>query len=136
MVWTYTGNPVTDAKDAVRFEIGDTDKEDPLLQDEEIVYAISVEANVLAAAARCCESISRYFARQADFRLGPQAVQASQRSLAYKELARDLRRRSASGLYAGGADKEEHLKDSHLKRPAFKRNLMSIEGEEKQWIDK
>ncbi len=127
MVWSYSGDPRTDDKDRVRFEIADTDSTDPLVQDEEIMYALSVEAHILGAAARCCESIARKFARDVDYRLGPQYVYTSHRAKLYAELAAELRRRAAmgSGMYVGGIDPQEYLKDRDLRQPAFKRGIMS-----------
>ena len=129
MTWSY-GDPSSNEKDAVRFEIGDTDSTDPLLQDAEISYAISVTSNILGAAARCCDALARKFARQADVRLGPQSIAASQRSRAFMELARDLRSRLAGAHppYSGGLSKSEAIQDEldiDLKKPIFKRDLMS-----------
>lgn len=126
MAWTYSGDPQTSDKDMVRFEIGDTDSTDQLVSDEEITYALSVEPSILAAAARCCESLARKFARQIDYRLGPQYVYASQRAKAFAELAAELRARASlgSGMYVGGIDRQEHLKDRGLRQPAFKKGLM------------
>jgi len=119
MAWTYSGDPTASNKDAVRFEIGDTDTNDQLLTDEEIVYALSVESRIYGAAARCCEALARKFARQADFTLGPQHVAASQRSEAFARLGRDLKSRIASSAppYMGGPE--------DVDGPAFKRDLMS-----------
>jgi hypothetical protein len=127
MGWSYSGDPVNSDLDKVRFEIGDTDSTDQQLQDEEIEYTISAEPSLLAAAARCCEVLSRKFSRLADNRLGPQQVWASQRSVAYAERAKELRSKSSAlgGLYVGGLDKNEELLDQDLRQPAFKRDLMS-----------
>lgn len=129
MVWLYSGDPGSSPRDAVRFEIGDTDSRDPLLQDAEVAYALKVEANIYGAAARCCESIARRFARQADYALGTHRVSASQRSEAYAKLGRELRLRatSSNAPSAGGISRREGLLDrtSDLKEPAFTRNLMA-----------
>jgi len=127
MPWSYSGDPASSDKDAVRFEVGDTDHNDQLLQDGEIEYAISLEPSLLAAAARCCEVLARRFSRQADFRLGPQAVSASQRAEAFAARAKELRTKAASlgGIYVGGIDRNEERLDRDLRQPAFKRNLMS-----------
>jgi len=91
MTWSYSGNPADSPKDAVRFEIGDTNQEDQLISDEEINYCLASEKNTLAAAARCCEVIARKFARQADKAIGRTRIAASQKSKAYRELAKQLR---------------------------------------------
>lgn len=120
MVWTYSGDPLVSDQDAIRFEIGDTDEDDQLLQDEEIRYALKVEDTILAAAARCCEVIARKLSRDTDYRLGPAYVYASQRARAFMELAAELRRRagSGSGMYVGGTGT----------RPAFTRRMMDNVG--------
>ena len=75
----------------VRFNIGDTDSNVPLLQDEEINYKLSVVDSVSAASIQCCMSIAAQFASSADYVLGPHAVKASQRAKQYIELADQLR---------------------------------------------
>ncbi len=38
MAWTYGGDPSANARDAIRFLIGDTDTNDQLLNDAEIAW--------------------------------------------------------------------------------------------------
>ena len=133
MSWNYSGDPSASDKDAVRFEIGDTDSEDQLMNDEELLFVLGEEGTVLGGAARCCEILSRKFARQADYTLGPQSVRASQRSKAFQQLGETLRSRlialhSGNGIYVGGVDKGEDLTDKDLRQPAFKRRLMDNRG--------
>ena len=49
MDWTYSEDPASNAKDKVRFLIGDTDPADPQLKDAEILFLISSESNELGA---------------------------------------------------------------------------------------
>lgn len=108
MTWSYSGDPSSSTRDAVRFEIGDTDQNDQLLQDGEIDYAIQQESNLFGAAARCCEAIARKFAREADRAIGKTRVAASQKSQAYTKMALQLRKK-ASGYhlpYASGLDED------------------------------
>ena len=132
MSWNYSGDPASSDKDAVRFEVGDTDLTDQLLSDEEINFSIASEGNALSASARCCEALSRKFARKADFTLGPQSVRASQRSKAYADLGKELRKKAAiysqgAGMYVGGVDPNDEKKDANLIPPFFKRRLMDNE---------
>lgn len=133
MTWTYSGNPAHSDKDAVRFEIGDTNKDDQLLSDEEIEFALSAETDTYRAAARCCEFLARKFAREADYRLGPMSVSASQRSEAFRKLSILLRQKAGGGVpYAGGLSKQERITDANspdLIQGVFKRNLMSNNNE-------
>ena len=94
MAWTYSGDPANSTLDAIRFEIGDTNTNDQLLQDAEINYTYSEEGSVLAASARCCEVLARKFAREADQELGPIKEKLSQRSDSYAKLAETLRRKA------------------------------------------
>lgn len=47
MSWNYSGDPRTSAKDAVRFYIQDTNKDEPLLQDDRL------EPKLLVPTDRC-----------------------------------------------------------------------------------
>ena len=40
MSWTYSGNPADSPIDECRFLIGDTNEDEPIMQDEEIQYII------------------------------------------------------------------------------------------------
>ena len=99
MAWTYNVAELSTSQlFQVRFMIGDTIANDPLLQDEEINQLITEHGNTRSAAAECCDRISATFARQADYDLGPHSVKASQRSKRYEELAKKLK--SKVGLAA------------------------------------
>lgn len=41
MGWTYSGNPASSARDEVRYLIGDTNKDDQQVSDEEIAWALT-----------------------------------------------------------------------------------------------
>ena len=41
MTWTYSGDPATNARDSIRFLVGDTDTNDQLVSDEEIAWTNS-----------------------------------------------------------------------------------------------
>lgn len=66
MTWTYSGDPSNSSKDAVRFMIGDTDSTDPLLQDEEITYLVTIHAAVGMAAVGAARAIAARFSREGD----------------------------------------------------------------------
>lgn len=91
MAWTYSGDPSTSPKDLARFYCGDTDSNAPLLSDEEINYQVTTRGSAQAAAPIICVSIMAKLARQVDYTIGPERVQASQRFKAYKELVAQLR---------------------------------------------
>lgn len=66
MTWTYSGNPASDDKDAVRFLIGDTESSDPLIQDEEVAYLLSVYTEPAHSAVAAARSIAARFSRESD----------------------------------------------------------------------
>ena len=94
MAWTYSGDPSSSRRDAIRFEIGATNTDEQLLQDEEIDYILSVEPMHLAAAARCAEVIAREYSRLADTQLGPAETYLGRRAKHYYRLSKDLRKRA------------------------------------------
>lgn len=96
MSWSYSGDPTTSPLDQVRFLIGDTDENAPLLLDAEISFAITEEATPNAAAAYCCETLARKFAKEVDKTIGPLRVSLSQKSKAYQDLAIAFRKKEAT----------------------------------------
>lgn len=72
MTWSYipAGNPEAQDRDAVRFYIGDTCENEPLVQDEEIDYALVQFANTKLAAALTLRALAAKFTRKVSFRVG------------------------------------------------------------------
>ena len=66
MAFTYSGNPASSDRDAVRFLISDTDAADVLLQDAELDWVISIAGSVYQAAHDAAYAIASQFARLAD----------------------------------------------------------------------
>lgn len=134
MTWTYGGDPAANARDAIRFLIGDTDTTDQLLTDEEIAW-VNTESSgtstgttaLYDAAYRCCLTIASKLAREADKQIGDLSVSMSQRAKAYREQAASLKELSGreGGVpipYAGGitiSDKEVDEENSDLFRSWF-----------------
>ena len=134
MAWTYGGDPSANARDAIRFLIGDTDTTDQLLSDEEIAW-VNSEASGTAtgttalydAAYRCCLTIASKLSREADKQIGDLSVSMSQRAKAYREQAASLKALSGreGGVpipYAGGitiSDKEIDEENSDIFRTWF-----------------
>lgn len=141
MTWSYSGNPASSNMDAVRFEMGDTDSSDPLVQNEEINYALSKESGIYSAAARCLEAIARRFAREADNSLGPMRITASQKSKAFAEEAAKLRKKATAygSPYAGGLSKAEDstdAADADLKASTFSKGMMdNSSGSSKETVE-
>lgn len=132
MSWTYSYNPEETPKDAVRFLIGDTDKNDPLLQDEEIKSFLDQYSNgVIYSAMRCCEAIAAKFSRRVSESVGQIKMEFQQAAKAYRDMALDLRRRLAVedvSPFAGGisvAQKIANRENAALVKPAFTRRMMT-----------
>lgn len=129
---TYSWNPndlATNEKDALRFELQDTDSGNWLLADQEYAYAIQVERNYWAAAARCAEVIARGFLRKQDVKLG-RSLQIAYAKAAeqYFAMAQTLRRKSLGTIipFSGGMSKTvkfTYQQDTDLVKPAFTRTM-------------
>lgn len=95
MTFTFDPTDLTTDLAKVRREIGDVNEDDPLLSDEEIALALSEEGSVLLAGARACDWIGRTFARDFDFEADGTKVMKAARAKQFRDLATDLRTRSA-----------------------------------------
>ena len=138
MSWSYSGDPTSSPTDAVRFEIQDTINTSPLLQDQEIQFAITTEAGVepdggytqaqiLSSAAHCCEALVRRFSMQADTHTGSLVVTYSKAAAGFAVRAQELRLRAQGmqGPYTGGMSKSEKqgfLQDPDRVQPFFDRD--------------
>lgn len=66
MAWTYSGNPASSDRNAVRFLSGDTiQTADATLQDEEIDFLLAEWQNIYDAAAASCEARAAEYANKA-----------------------------------------------------------------------
>jgi hypothetical protein len=99
MTWTYSGDPADSDKDAIRFEIPDTDASAELVSDEEVAYALTKEGTVIAAAALCCEKVAGKFAQQADIATGDVKLTYSTQAKTLALRAKELRA-MATGTHA------------------------------------
>lgn len=131
MAWTYSGNPDIHLKDAVRFYLGDTDPDDPQLQDEEILYLLKKHGNdVLYAAADAARSLAGRYSRKADKQVGDLRLSLGQQAQHYFDLANrfEIEASKRAVPYAGAitkSDKKKQVLDTELIKPVFKRNMMS-----------
>lgn len=96
MAWTYGAMPSTDPTDEVHFLVGDTDPDDPLIQDEEIEMLLSLYPKpagkpAYLAAAAGCDAIASKFGRKMQRSVGPISLSAQQQYEHYVELAQQLR---------------------------------------------
>jgi hypothetical protein len=88
MTWSYSGDPAASEKDAVRFLIGDTDTNDQLLSNEEILYTISLTGDVYEAAHDSAYAIASKFSRMASSKsVGDMSISFSNRATDFYAVA-------------------------------------------------
>lgn len=127
--WSYNPAKVsTVALFGVRLLIGDTIVDDPQLQDQEILFAISQRTDLYGAAAECAGYIAARFSRKVDTTSpGPISTRYSEQAKQYLALQSKLETSSKSRgggafIYAGGisiSDKIDVLSDSDRVQPSF-----------------
>ncbi len=126
MGWNYSGNPAASDKDAVRFLIQDTQANRPLLQDEEIAWLLTQEANGFTAAAMCCDILVARGGAVSSKHVGPLSLTYDPKF--YLELAATLRSRGLAYQvpYIGGisiADKQINDTNPDAVSPRFFRGM-------------
>lgn len=110
----------------VRFLIRDTNTNRQLLQDDEIYYILTQEANVFMAAAACCDTLVAIAGNTKQKKIGQ--FEITYDPMFYGKLANELRGRGAYHQvpYAGGisiADKQAQQDDTDWVPPAFARGM-------------
>jgi hypothetical protein len=124
MTWTYGGN-LAGPRDRVRFLIGDTDPDDPQLQDGEIDGLLGDVENLPQwAAPLAADALAAKYARQVSYSAGRQSRQLGDRASHYRELAAELRRAAARYVVPVSTGQEvsadrEDSQDAALKQPNF-----------------
>lgn len=89
--FTYSGDPASSPRDAVRFLVGDTNSKRPLLDDREVNHAIAEMVNLSLAAAFLADHLCARFTREADIKVGQVSKSLSQVAKAFRQKALDLR---------------------------------------------
>lgn len=134
MTWTYSGDPSSTDRDAVRFLIGDTDNTSQLITDEEISYMLAQEGSSSSAAARICRSLAAKYARYTDQSVGDLSISYSQRYKQFSELAAQLESAAGSRVgipYAGGisqSDKDSRESDTDRLLPSSRVGVHDYPG--------
>lgn len=131
--WTYTGNPATDSKDAVRYLVQDITSTDQRVSDEEILWAIASEGTVFRAAALVARTLASKYAQDAAKWVGDLKIEAAGRHKQYLDIAHSLERRALLAVnpsYGGTSisDKLTTEQGSDRVRPAFRRGMHDIPG--------
>lgn len=110
MAWSYTGD-MTVTRNQVRFLIGDTNDQDPQLQDGEIDFILTERADLHDAASMAARTLAALYARKVDRAIGRAREALNQRFEHYRQLAEDLAKDGAGAtvgdfplVFAGGID--------------------------------
>jgi hypothetical protein len=88
MSFSYTiANLSQNGLDRVRFEIGDTDSTEPLLEDEEIEFCLSQTGSFYRATSMAAHAIATRLSREASFTAGNLKVDLATRAKSYADMA-------------------------------------------------
>jgi hypothetical protein len=88
---TYTGDPATDPRDALRFLLGDVGPDSFILSDLELDYLIATTPTALAAAYTAADRVAAYYATRADKTVGNLRISYDRQHDRYINLAARLR---------------------------------------------
>ena len=135
MAFTYSASDLNTTTasgrlNSVRLLVGDTDSSDPLVQDEEITFALSqANNNVYYAAAWICRVIAAKFSRMVTTQIdGALSAHYSDRAKQYQQLATQVEAQGKKtsgkslGVFGGGisvAAVEVNNQDTDRIQPVF-----------------
>lgn len=137
--WSYSGDPSTSNKDAVRFVISDTDVNNQLISDEEINWAVTTYGTVIMAAARIARSLAFKYAASVEKAIGDLRIKYSDRFSHYEALANKLEEDASQGIdlrpnfFVGGTsidDKISREQDVDRPDPYFWRNQFDNDSDQ------
>lgn len=123
--WSYSGDPTTSKRDAVRFKIGDVVPSDALLTDAEIDFCVESEGSINEAAIAAAKALVAKFARQVAVSEDKVSKALQQRVEHFRQLVVSLtanRHKRTLGIYAGGISQVERQKS------AFTRDMHESPG--------
>jgi hypothetical protein len=106
-------DPSSSRQDALRFLVGDTDPGQPLLQDEEFAYLVSLwgDKSDYRVASYCAEAIAAKLAREVDVSADSQSLGTNSLQEKYLTLAARMRSLDESTfpgeIFMGGVDPGE-----------------------------
>lgn len=109
-MFSYSGNPKDSLLDEVRFRIGDTDKGFAMLEDEEIEFLLtSTDNHVINTCINACNAILAKLAKEVDYKIGPESVNASDRYDHYSKILQVLKaEKLAKNAYVINCDQCDH----------------------------
>lgn len=131
MSFSYDSTRLEDEINQIRLHLGDTDEDEPLLQDEEIRLMQSSSSSFRRRVAACCRLICAKVARDVDYRLSLLSEDASEVYERYKDMAERYEVMGSSNYpWAGSileSFKDSTEKDNSLVKPKFKKGQMDNE---------
>ena len=89
--FTYSGDPSSSSRDAVRFLLGDTDSKRRLLDDREIDYALTEQGGTTQATVFLAQALANRFSGLADIKVGPVSKSYSKVAEMYRKIVDDLK---------------------------------------------
>ncbi|WHH58305.1 hypothetical protein [Petroclostridium sp. X23] len=96
MTATYDATKLGEfGKDRMRFELGDTNMDEPILQDEEINIFVTEESSWKRAILKCTEKIASKFATEANMQIGPIKMDLMDRAKFWESKVANLKREQA-----------------------------------------
>ena len=122
--YTYSGDPSTSPKDAVRFYLHDRGPSNWLFSDEEINYMIAQQGNVWGAAGELAIVQSTRYTDMRDKTVGPLSIKYGEIADRWLKLANSLKSRGASNSGAMA------ISTGKGGRPYFRTGMMDIHGDE------
>lgn len=97
MSFSYSGNPASSDLDMCRFNVGDTDSQRPIMQDEEVLYLIQKNPiNQNALLYQLFSHAATIYARDVKRSLGPQSEDPTERIKYFKDQAAMYKAKAAS----------------------------------------
>lgn len=127
--FTYSGDPSSSSRDAVRFALGDTNPNEPIFFDAEIDYLLAEQGSINEAAISGAQAAAAKFARHVTSAPQDERKDLATRVEHYEKLAAQLRtkrHKRPTGIYAGGishADKDANAADCDRNQGAFKSHM-------------
>lgn len=97
MSWSYSGDPSTSKLDAVRFYLQDTDVEEPIMTDEDILFLLVNEENPQNAAIKGLKTLVTKYSMLADRTIGDTSIKYTQKLSDLSELIVLLESGTSSG---------------------------------------
>jgi hypothetical protein len=138
MAFTYSGDPASSSRDAVRFLLNDTSTASAELNDAEVEWLVAEQPNVYRAAAQGARQLATQAANGvASKTVGSLTLTYSERATKWLDIADSLDDKAKKGLgsaiaaYSGGIskmDKEAIASDTDFDEPWFYRDMWDNPG--------